>query len=174
MLPDLHAYLAADLTLRTLLGASASCAKIYPEIAPDDAPVPYIIYGPVKEGSVDEIMDNMTVQLSVFVDQHAQALANSVINRLKYLLDRQDLIQGQIPSASYTIYWAKHVGGDSGFIERTRTYMRAAMVAFKFKLLAPTASASLWEYVDGNLRPKSTADLDAYFEATDGGSVTPK
>lgn len=136
MLNDLFTYLAADVTLRSLItGATVSAPRIFPDIAPADTVAPYLIYGPISEGSTDEIMDKMTVQISVFVSEFDQVLANSIIKRLKYLLDRQDQIQGQIASTEYNIYWCKHVGGGStpDFVKETREYHRAAMFAFKFK-----------------------------------------
>ena len=135
MLPDLFTYLAADTTLRGLLtGATVAYPRIFPEVAPDDTTTPHIIYGPVREGTLDEVMDMMTVQISVFVGQFEQTLADNIIKRLKVLLDKQDQIQGVIASATYNIYWCKHVGGVSNFVEQTREYHRAAMFAFKYKL----------------------------------------
>lgn len=131
MLPDFYNYISADATLRSLLGATVAEPKIYPEIAPDDTVAPYIIYGPVREGSPDEVLDYMTIQVSVFVDKHEQKSADDIIFRLKTLLDKQDQIS--IPSDTLFIYWAKHVGGDSYFVKETREYHRAAMFAFKFK-----------------------------------------
>ena len=135
MLTEFYTYIAADATLRGLItGATVSSPRIYPEIAPEDTPAPYLIYGPVKEGSMDEVMDNMTIQVSVFGAQHDQLSVDNIIKRLKVLLDKQDQIQGQIASTTYNIYWAKHVGGLANFVPDTREYHRAAMFAFKFKL----------------------------------------
>lgn len=132
MLTDFFNYLASDLTLRTLItGATVAAPRIFPEVAPEDTRTPYLIFGPLKEGSTDEIMDAMTIQVSVFVDQHDQAAADAIIKRLKYLVDRQDQIA--IPSTEYVIYWGKHVGGESYFVKETREYHRAAMFAFKFR-----------------------------------------
>ena len=135
MLNDFYAYLAADTTLRGLItGATAGSSRIYPEIAPDDTATPYLIYGPVHEGSMDEVMDQMTIQVSVFGAQHDQVAMDAIIRRLKIMLDKQDQIQGKIASSTYNIYWAKHVGGVSNFVAETREYHRAAMFALKFKL----------------------------------------
>ena len=137
MLTDFYSYISGDATLRALItGATAGSSRIYPEVAPEDTAAPYLIYGPVKEGSLDEIMDMMTIQVSVFAAQHDQLSADNIINRLKVLLDKQDQIQDCIPSTTYNIYWAKHIGGLSNFVSETREYHRAAMFAFKYKLKA--------------------------------------
>lgn len=133
MLSDFYAYLAADTTLRGLItGATVASPRIYPEIAPEDTHTPYLIYGPLKEGSLDEVLDQMTIQVSVFSSQHDQAGVDAIIQRLKVLLDKQDQIN--ITSTKYRIYWAKHIGGISNFVQETREYHRAAMFAFKFTL----------------------------------------
>ena len=135
MLTDFFAYISGDATLRSLInGASSDLPRIYPEIAPEGTEGYYLIYGPLKEGSLDEVMDQMTIQVSVFVPEHGQLAADAIIRRLKALLDLQDQIQGRITSSIYNIYWSKHIGGLSNFDEKTREYHRAAMFAFKFKL----------------------------------------
>jgi hypothetical protein len=135
MLNDLYTYLAADTTLRGLItGATAAEPRIYPEVAPEDAAAPYLIYGTTREGSADEVMDEMTVQISVFGNQFDAASVNNIVNRLKVMLDKQDQIQGKIASSTYYIYWAKHIGGMTDFVRDTREYHRAEMFAFKFKL----------------------------------------
>ena len=114
MLTDFYNYLAVDATLRGLIsGATAQLPRIYPEIAPEDTAAPYLIYGPAHEGSLDETLDQMTIQISVFVNENEQATADAIIRRLKAMLDLQDGIQGLISSTDYYIYWCKHVGGVS-------------------------------------------------------------
>jgi len=134
MLVDFYNYIAGDATLRSLIaGATVSASRIFPEVTKEGTQPPYLIYGTTHEGSLDEIMDQMTIQVSVFTSEYAQADADAIIFRLKTLLDLQDQIQGQIPSSVYNIYWAKHVGGLPGFVTDTREYHRAAMFAFKFR-----------------------------------------
>ena len=174
MLPDLYTYLATDGQLLSLvMGATAESPRIFPEYAPADTPAPYIVYGPTKEGSMDEVMDMMTVQISVFGSEFDMVAVNKVIIRLKELLDKQDQIQGLIPSSKYIYYWSKHIGGMADFSADTREYHRAAMFAFKFKVGNPVPySGSLWDFVDGNLQPKSKEALDAYFQ-NQNGNVEP-
>jgi len=82
MLTDFYAYLAGDATLRGLIaGATVLDPRIYPEEAPPDTAAPYLIFGPVSEGSMEEVMDKMTIQVSVFVGEFEQVAANNIINR---------------------------------------------------------------------------------------------
>ena len=136
MLTDFFAYLKADTTLRGLIsGATAAEPRIYPEPAPNDTLPPYLVFGPAHEGSLEEIMDQMTIQISVFTAQHSVLEADLIIKRLKAILDLQDQIQGKITSDTYFIYWCKHIGSvGPGFISETREQHRAAMFALKFKL----------------------------------------
>ena len=132
MLNDIFTYAAADATLRSLIeGATIAAPRIFPEIAPEGIQGQYVIFGAVKEGSLDEVLDAMTVQFSVFVGEYEQAAADAIIFRLKTLFDKQDQIA--IPSTTLKIYWGKHVGGLSDFVTQTREFHRAAMFAFKFK-----------------------------------------
>lgn len=131
MIEAVYATLAADMALLALLGGNASDPRIYPEVAPQDTLAPFLVYRVSQDGSRDEILDDSTLQLSIYAD--TALLGEQIAYRLKTLLDIQDQFN---PSAENEyIYWCKHVGGESFYEDNDglRLYHRVLMFALKFK-----------------------------------------
>jgi len=88
--------LAADSSLQTKLGGSASDKKIYNVIARQDASFPYITIGfltgvPVGAmKSLDEIED-CTIYLNIFSDSGSAKEAGEILDLVKAVLDDADL-----------------------------------------------------------------------------------
>jgi len=101
---DIITYLESDATLDTLLSSSANDSKIYPEIAPQDSSLPYIVYS-VSDGVLDEILDEIRITFRIYSTTKSEAV--NIANRLKSLLDKQDEIQNSFSSTDYWYYYSK-------------------------------------------------------------------
>ncbi len=125
MLSDFYAYLANDAGLAALLGGSG---RIYRDVAPKDTTSPYLVYGLSADGSDEEILDEISVRVSVY--SASALLADRISNRLKAMLDVQGNIA--IPSADYRIYWCKQLAGSGIYEPDTELYNRALVFTLKF------------------------------------------
>ena len=131
---DVIAYLNNDDTLYDLLGASASDSKIYPVQAPQDATVPYIIYTTVTSGTLDENLNEMSMEFDCIDDGYS--VSKNIRDRLQFLLDRQDSIQSLITSVSYYVYWAKKTGGNSFKDPDEDNFHQLSVYGFKYQELS--------------------------------------
>jgi len=133
---DVVAYLIADSTLDTLLGAIGTDSKIYPIQAPQARTMPYIMYTISSEGSFEENLNEETISFNCISDNYIEVM--NIVNRLDALLDHQSDIRTLISSESYYIYWSKKVGG-STFIDpeskQKDFYHRVSIYDFKYNRL---------------------------------------
>lgn len=125
MLSDFYAYITSDEELATLLGGSV---RLYRDIAPKDTPAPYLVYGISADGTDEEILNEISIRISVY--SASAALADSLCRRLKAMLDVQGNIA--IPSNNYRIYWCKQLAGSGLFEPDTKLYNRALVFTLKF------------------------------------------
>lgn len=110
MILDVISYLKSDATLDTLLGATGSDSKIYPNQAKDTATVPYIIYRLTGDGTLEENLLELTATFECVATTYISV--RNIRDQLLVLLDRQDTIKNVVTSASYYIYWSKNVTGE--------------------------------------------------------------
>jgi len=108
ILADIFAYLKADSGLASLLGASDSNPKIYPNISKLGEEPPFVVYRALNAGgAAGDILREEEVQLLVFAPDFASLSAIS--GRLIALLDQRD--QTELTSSSFFIYSSKYVSG---------------------------------------------------------------
>lgn len=125
MLADFYAYLSKDAPLSALLGGEG---HIYPDVAPEGANAPYLVYGIASDGGAEEVLGELSIRVSVYADSALKAEA--IAHRLKAMLNVQDAIA--IPSTAYRIRWCKQLAGSGMYEPDTRLYNRALVFSFKF------------------------------------------
>ena len=122
--------LEADATLDTLLGSSSSDTKIYPDAAPQDTALPYIVYS-VGLGILDETLDEDKIDFDIYSD--SRITVASIRDRIKALLDLQDGIQDSITDTVYKVYYSKLTGGNSVIDTENNYYMMQMSFNIKYK-----------------------------------------
>ncbi len=130
---DVVRYLKADATLDTLLGVTGTDSKIYPLQAPSGTVIPFILYTPGVGDTESEVIYEDRLQL-VPISTDVEEVTN-IRNRLRALLDLQDLIQDTTlnsGSASYYIYWSKRTGGNIIMNEDRTRYHSINIYNIKF------------------------------------------
>jgi hypothetical protein len=127
---DLVQYLNSDAILDALLGAVALNGKIYPNQAPQNTAMPYIVYNISNEGTLEENLREITFRFDIVDDNYIPV--KLIRDRLSILLDRQDKIRDYLTSDSYYLYWAKHISG-SDYKEADRDlFHKEVIVQFKY------------------------------------------
>lgn len=106
-------FLATDNTLRTLLGATDTNNKYYPEIPQKQPTLPYVTFTWTAGAMVDEHVDEDRIQFII----HGSTAKNAmqIANRIKVLLDKKDGIQDNLhdSDSNYYIAYCKHSGADA-------------------------------------------------------------
>jgi hypothetical protein len=129
MILDVLTYLKADTTLDTLLGATGSNSKIYPDQAPQGAILPYITYEFSDDGTLEENLLEATISFECVAEEYMDVLA--IRDRVNALLDKQDLIRNFITSINYWFYWCKNVRGEDSKDPKQNNFHK--IVTFNFK-----------------------------------------
>lgn len=98
MMQAIYAYLAADTTLKTLLGGVAGDSKIYPNSTKQGSAAPFLIYYTSGENRGDELL----TEAQLFIEIHAATYTDmlAIYDRLIALLDVDMDIQ---PHSSVTV-----------------------------------------------------------------------
>lgn len=135
---DVYNHLKADATLDTLLGATGSDSKIYPETAKQlqQSKSPFIVYS-VSPLKTDEVLDGDRIEFKV-VDTDINNIKNIEI-RLKFLLSIKDDYRvgvnppTEITSASFYIYDVVISTGTQFPDPDTKRFIRVVIYNFLFK-----------------------------------------
>lgn len=122
MMNDIYGYLAADATLKTLLGATSTDSRIYPDDAPENKRAPYIVYHVSRDGEADEMMKKASLRILIF--SSTALLARNLGDRIIDMLDVQDDIQGMVPSSTWRYLYSKHTDGNSAYNSDTELYAK--------------------------------------------------
>jgi hypothetical protein len=128
---DVRAYLKADATLTSLLGATAALSKIYPNEARQGIQTPYLIYNLAGEGTPEEILKEFSMTIKVVCERTAYDTIQTIEGRLDALLDLQDLIRNQISSSNYIFRWCKKASGTDLIDPKTGQFYRVIVYDFK-------------------------------------------
>ena len=128
---DVISYLNSDATLDTLLGANGD-SKIYPNQMPQGASDPFIIYSTYIDGTLEENIKELTMEFDCIDDSFNTA--KSIRDRVSVLFDYQDAIRSYITSASYYLYWAKKIGGNTFKEPNLDLFHHVIICAFKYNI----------------------------------------
>lgn len=135
---DVYTHLKGDATLDTLLSASGSDSKIYPETAKirQQASTPFIVYSTVPLDP-DEILDGERIEFSI-IDTDINNVKDIEL-RVKFLLEIKDDYRvgvsppTEIPSSIFYIYDVNLSGGTQFPDPDTKRFIRVVIYNFLFK-----------------------------------------
>ena len=128
---DVISYLNSDAILDTLLGANGD-SKIYPIQMPQGASAPFIIYRTSVDGTLDENLKEMAMEFDCIDDSFNTA--KNIRDRVSVLLDYQYAIRDYITSASYFLYWAKKIGGNTFKDSELDLFHHVLTCGFKYQI----------------------------------------
>lgn len=137
---DVIAHLKADATLDTLLGATGSDSKIYPDTATqmDQLTPPFIAYSVEPVGSFfEKLIDEDSFVFRVVTTLYDDGRA--ILDRLKFLLEINDGLRvgvnppTSISSATFYIYSGIISGGAELYDTDTRRFIRSVYFNFTYK-----------------------------------------
>lgn len=130
MIRDIINYLDNNTELQSLLNATSIDSKIYPNQSVQRREYPYVIYTISSQGSLDENINESTVNFNCISNIFSEAEAIS--NKIKELLDVQDKIRNVLnDSDSNYYYWSKHNGG-TDYKEKEQNIFHVVSI-FEFK-----------------------------------------
>ena len=136
MIADVKAFLEADAPLLALLGGDVNNTKIFmirPDLSRGGAgeTTPYIEINYSSIGSGDNVMEEAMISMNVAVESGYYETGRQITYRLDELLDVwEDLV---IPSANFTIWYSRKVGGSDSVAEDTDRFNMARIFHFKYK-----------------------------------------
>ncbi len=130
---DVIAYLNSDATLDSLLSATGADPKIYPNQRRQGSSQPYIVYTTTQDGTLDENLKEMTMEFDCIDESYNTA--KSIRDRVSALLDLQDALPDSMTSASYYLYWAKKIGGNTFKDPALNFFHHVLTVAFKYQII---------------------------------------
>ena len=129
ILQDIYDHLQSDSGLATLLGATGSDSKIYPQIAKETADAPFIVYRSANPGGTkDEVLSEELITLVITANDFEKIV--SITQAITDLLDLKET--AEISSTLYEIYYSKKIGG-SDFSDELHNFNRSLTFLVKFK-----------------------------------------
>ncbi|MBU1067735.1 hypothetical protein KKE60_08105 [Patescibacteria group bacterium] len=126
-------YLIDDSTLAGLLGDAdfSGDTKIYPIKSPESASKGHIVFNFPSIGGIDELIDEAQMYLRITTDSYSDSV--EIMERLKYLLDKESAIQN-ISDDEYYIYYVKQSSGGGDYRDvDTGDYVKVLIYDIKYR-----------------------------------------
>jgi len=126
---DVIAYLKADSDLDTLLGSTASNAKMYPNYVPENETLPYIAYYTNSVSFQGIVVNECSMTFDCMASTYKSA--GIIADRLIVLLSKQDQIE--ISSDTFRIFFCGSSGGADDYQDELGVYSRSVNFNFKYR-----------------------------------------